>query len=249
MEPGDFQDGMAPAADYAPVSLTTPWVLIVGVLLAFLILYLGYYFGRRRTEELVWRRRADACKSIHKAILDKARTAAAATRPNVMSTAQKLFDEITLRLGPVAIFGGPLGRLTKELGEALRGPVKPSKPAPKPVHAASVEHAGATPQDAATTAGAGPTQVNITVSTAANASSSAGASCSVCGHAPCACGKGDAPSIDQVDAIRKAVLDFCDFWNRPHTVEEMMAAQKALLTPAPDGHKGHGGGHGGGGHA
>ena len=228
MDPSDFPIGVEPTQGLA---LMSPLVLFVLVALIVLVLGGGYFFGRRRTEEAMWSAREGACASIHKLILDRARAAAAATRPQVMAGAQALSDEIHRLLGPVAAlgaFGGLADRLKAALGaDAGHGDHAHGDHGSHgghDDHGHGGEHGGghgggALADDHGKAPKAGGIHINIGDITRG---ADHGA-----GHKP-AHGK---PGVD-IDAIRKVVLDFTDYWSRPTMVAELMAAQKALVTPA-----------------
>jgi len=213
------------SSDFAPVVESTagagfidPIWLFIAAAAAVLLVVVGWVVGRGSLISEAEQHRRHACASIHKAILDRARAAAAATRPHVMSSATALFEEINLRLGPLASVGGTFGKDVKALSEALKGQARPPAPA-APAHAGGGHgdgHADPKPGDKPESA---PAQVNIDVNVA---NGHAG------GH-----GKAGEAAGDQIDAIRAAVLHFTDHWAQPETERQLHALQRALLTPAP----------------
>lgn len=219
MDPSEFPTVVEQSSGFDPA------LLILGAAGAIIFLLIGWFTGRNTLVGEAESRRREACETIHRAILDRARVAAAATRPHVMSTAQALADEISLRLGPVAKLGA-FGKHVKGLEEALKGPSKPPAPA-VPAHA--VGHGDGHAPEPRPDHGHGnghavPAQVNIDVKVAHPDHKP---------HHPDK-PKDDKPApVDQIDAIRAAVFNFTDHWSRAEMVSELQAAQRALLTPAP----------------
>ncbi len=222
MEPSDFPIGAEPAQGVDGL-IANPWLWITALLLACLIFYMGRQWGRLRAEEKGRIALKKNLEAIYKSINDKARAAAAAPKPQVMSGAQALLNEINDRLGPVAALGS-FGGLTDKLSNALEG---------KGAHDdhghddhghgdhGSGDHGGvhaATDKAKAASAAAAASNIHITIGDV-----SQGASAHAGGH-------GSAHGID-ISAIRKAVLEFTDYWSRPTMVAELMAAQQALVHP------------------
>ena len=222
MESSEF-----PTVVEASAGSVDPILLFIAVAVGALLVVIGWIAGRATLVAEAEQRRRDACSSIYRAILDRSRAAAAATRPHVMASASALFEEVNLRLGPLAALGGPFGRCLKDLDEALKGKARPPAP-PAPARAGAGHgdgHGDPKPDDKPEN-GAAPAQVNIDVNVAHGAS--------VHGHH--GHGHGHKPEdkpADQIDAIRAAVLNFTDQWAQPETERELQKLQRALLTPAP----------------
>ena len=226
MEPSEFPTVVEQTGGLDPV------LLILGAAIAAIMLLIGWFTGRSTLIGEAESRRRDACRSIHQAILDRARVAAAATRPHVMSSAQALADEIAMRLGPVAKLGA-FGKHVKSLDEALKGPSKPPAPA-APAHAGGHGDGGHPPHPAPEPHHGvhpphhphAPAQVYNDVKVAHHDPHH---------HKPHEPEKprDDHKPVDQIDAIRAAVFNFTDHWSRAEMLGELEAAQRALLTPAP----------------
>lgn len=219
------------------IGVADPIVLFTALAIGMIIAGAAYYFGRRATEDAMWRAREDAATSIHRAILDKARTAAAATRPQVMAAAQALLDEIDKLLGPVAAISA-FGAAVSRLKGGLEGkPAPEAKPADDHGSGHGSGHGGGDhppgkdehghgkpgePGEGSHPATRHSPSINISIGDVSH-----GGDHGKHDHKP-APGKG----VD-IDAIRTAVLAFTDYWSRPTMVAELRAAQRALVTPAP----------------
>lgn len=223
MDPSDFPIGAEPAHGLGGLA-ANPWTWITALLLGLLIFYLGTRWGKVKAEEKGRAALKKNLEAIHKAIKDKARTAAAAPWPQVMSGAQALLNDLEGLLKPVAELA-PLGTHTNALSSQLR---------PDQCHGGhghtdhghgdhgrggDAAHA-ATDEAKAASAAAAASNIHITIGDV-----SQGASAHAGGH-------GSAHGAD-ICAIRAAVLGFTDYWSRPTMVAELMAAQKALVTPMP----------------
>lgn len=224
MEPSDFPIGMEPAQGFGGL-VANPWLWITALLLAGLIFFMGLQWGKLKAEEKAREALKKNLEAIYKAINDKARAAAAAPKPQVMSGAQALLNEINRLLGPVAALGS-FGSLTGNLSNALEGKGGHDDHAHDD-HGhgdhGGADHGGAhaaTDKAKAASAAAAASNIHITIGDV-----SQGASAHAGGH-------GSAHGID-ISAIRKAVLEFTDYWSRPTMVAELMAAQRALVTPMP----------------
>jgi hypothetical protein len=235
MEPGEFQDGLDPAPfayGYQPLAWISPWVLLTFVLLVFLVAFLFHHFMRESEEKESRRQRDEIIDRIYKAINEKARTAAAAPRHQLVTAAHALWDEIHNLLGPIVALT-PFGNRAVALRDALAG---------RPVHRPHDDdhgdghggdgHGGHDDgHGAASGASTVASQINIAIGGAAGSGG---------GHGP----SGSTPSTD---TVRTAVMDICDYWSRSTMKTELKAAQQALLTmpppppPKPRAGVGHGG--------
>lgn len=224
MESSEFQD-LGPAAGYGAPLLSQPWLLLTAVLLAALLLYLGYYFGARLAMSNEDRRRQKRIDSLWDDINKKAKTAAGAPRHLVIAEAQNLLTAIQLHLGP-ALALLPVLNFANDLHGALHpgshgaGHHGGAHAAAQGAHASespSDSHAGGevtssaaqSQSQAQTTA----SQINISIGTAPATGTA---------HPP-----GGGAGLD-IQAIRDAVFNFRTQWDRPAMRVELRAAQRAL---------------------
>jgi hypothetical protein len=234
----DFIDQAAAAPTYGEVFLAEqPWFWIAVLLLGVLILWLGWHFGSTRGDE---QRRADQRKiidAIYDAINDKARIAAAAPRNKAVSAAHDLHEEIRKLLGSVVVLT-PFGSRAMALKLALDGDTSThthgdaeaySAEPRAAAHGTHDAHAGAStaggdhghggseahPATAHSPPGAVGSQINISI-----AGGSGG-------------GHGHGGATPPLDAVRRAVMDICDYWSRSTMKDELAAAQQALLRMPP----------------
>lgn len=220
MDPSDFPIGPEPGAGLGGLA-GNPWLLIAALILMALIFFMGFHWGRVRAEEKGRAALKKNLEAIYKAINDKARAAAAAPKPQVMSGAQALLNEVNKLLGPVAVIGN-FGKFTDNLSDALEGKGGHDDHGHGD-HGHGDHGAGAhasSEKAKAASAAAAASNIQITIGDV-----SQGASAHAGGH-------GSVHGID-ISAIRKAVLEFTDYWSRPTMVDELLAAQTALVTPMP----------------
>jgi len=222
MDSTEFQDGVSPAAGVDPMSLGNPWVLFTVIALIVLILFLGWHFGDRHGAEQERRRRDKHIDHLWKEINEKARTAAAAPRHQVIAAAQELLNQINKHIGPVVVVGA-LGASVNDLAHALNG---------EPVHDHGHGHghgdhgkghddhgSGHGHGEPAVEAEAARPGIHINIGDISHGGKPDKA------HGA---GHGGGHGID-INAVRKAVSAFHDYWDRAETKGELRAAQRALM--------------------
>lgn len=213
MDSTEFQDGVSQAAGVDPMSLGNPWVLFTAIALILLILFLGWHFGDRHGAEQERRRRDKHIDHLWKEINEKARTAAAAPRHQVIAAAQELLNQINKHIGPVVVVGA-LGASVTNLAHALNG--EPVHDHGHGDHGAGHDDQGHAEPAAADAVNTG-VHINIgDVTVGAKPDKGHGA------------GHGGGHGID-INAVRKAVSAFHDYWDRAEIKAELKAAQRALM--------------------
>lgn len=243
MVSSEFVEGLAPAGNDGALLVTNPWIWITALLIAALILWLGWHYGSVTSEEDLQRKRREAVDGIYDRINEKARAAASASRDSADYAARSLNKEIKELLGPVILLT-PFGRRATALERALAGlPTSRDHGDPEPPadeggagqgghgeghgHAPSGDGHGHAPAAGhPATANSPPTamgsQINISIGGGAPAP----------GHGPGHDAHPPAPAA-ALSAVRAAVMDICDYWSRSTMKDELRAAQTALLRKPP----------------
>lgn len=238
-----------------PPPMIDPTLLVALILAMIVLMAVAFAAGRASERRNRGSGAEDVPKTIHKAILRKAREAAAAPTGRVIDAAGELAAEVVRRLGPVVMLGGPAGLNLKNLMDALKG--EPEKAEKKDAghgghgghddghggHGGHGDHDGGHGHDDEEPVGILDTTIlapKINIRTkgpiifAAHQPDKKAKKHDDHGHGGHKDEEPKPPSYEeQIWRVRKAVTAFADHWSRGETLAELQRAQKALLETQP----------------